>query len=76
MMVQHSTDREPRIRQNPQFADRSGSGNPDLRVNSPDVMRDEGGSSRRPEQTEEHVVMVGSWPCKSVVQDSYQWMML
>jgi hypothetical protein len=43
--VQHSTDREPGIWQNPRFADRSGSGNPDRRVNHPDVLRDEGGSS-------------------------------
>jgi hypothetical protein len=28
------------------------------------VLRDEEESPRRPEQTEEHVVMVGSWPCK------------
>jgi hypothetical protein len=62
-MVQQSTDQEPGIRQNPQFADRSGSGNPDRRVNRPVVLRDEGGSSRRSELTEEHVVMVGSWPC-------------
>jgi hypothetical protein len=40
MMAQQSTDREPRIRQNPQFTDRSGSGNPDRRVNRPDVLRD------------------------------------
>jgi hypothetical protein len=47
--VQHPTDQKPRIRQNPRFADRSGSGNPDRHVNHPDVLRDEGGSSRRPE---------------------------
>jgi hypothetical protein len=63
-MVQHNTDLESGIRQNPWFADQSGSGNPDRRVNHPDVLRDEEESSRRPEQTEEHVVMVGSWPCK------------
>jgi hypothetical protein len=62
--VQHSTDREPRIGQTPQFADRLGSGNPDHCVNRPDVLRDGEESSRRPEQTEEHVVMVGSSPCK------------
>jgi hypothetical protein len=61
--VQHSTDREPRIRQNPRFADQSGLGNLDHRVNHPDVLRDEGGSSPRLEQIEEHIVMVGSWPC-------------
>jgi hypothetical protein len=38
--VQHSTNREPRIRQNPWFADQSGSGNPDHCVNRPDVLRD------------------------------------
>jgi hypothetical protein len=58
--VQHSTDREPGIRQNPRFMNRSGSGNPDHRVNCPDALRDEGGGSRRPEQIEEHVMMVGS----------------
>jgi hypothetical protein len=59
-MVQHSIDREHGIRQNAQFTDRLGSGNLDHRVNYPDVLRNEGGSSRRPEQTEEHVMMVGS----------------
>jgi hypothetical protein len=43
--VQHSIDQEPRIRQNPRLADLSGLGNPDRRVNRPDVLRDEGGSS-------------------------------
>jgi hypothetical protein len=43
--VQHSVDREPGIRRNPRFADRSGLGNPDHRVNHPDVLRDEGGLS-------------------------------
>jgi hypothetical protein len=62
--VQHSTDQEPGIRQNPRFAYRSGSGNPDSRVNHPDLLRDEGGSSQSPEQTEEHPVMVYSWSCK------------
>jgi hypothetical protein len=62
-MVHHSTDREPEIRQNPGFADRSGSGNPNRRVNHPDVLHDEGGLSQRLEWTEEHVVMVVSWPC-------------
>jgi hypothetical protein len=38
-MAQHSTDQEPRIRQNPRFTDRSGLGNPDPRVNHPDVLR-------------------------------------
>jgi hypothetical protein len=58
--VQHSIDQEPGIRQGPQFADRSDLGNPDHRVNRPVVLHDEGGLSQRPEQTEEHVVMVGS----------------
>jgi hypothetical protein len=35
----HSINRQPRIRQNPQFTDRSGLGNPDRRVNRPDVLR-------------------------------------
>jgi hypothetical protein len=62
--VQHSTDQEPDIRRNPQFANRSGSGNLDCRVNRPNVLHDEGGSSRRSEQIEEHIVIVGSWPCR------------
>jgi hypothetical protein len=62
--VQHSTDRKPKIQQNPQFADQSGSGNLHRRVNRPNVVRNEGGSSRRPEQAKEHVVIVGSWPRK------------
>jgi hypothetical protein len=44
-MVQHSTDQKPGIMQNPRFADRSGSGNPDRRVNHSDVLHDEGGLS-------------------------------
>jgi hypothetical protein len=63
-MVQHSTNRESGIGQNPQFVDRSSSGSSDRRVNRPDVLRDGEESSRRSEQTEEHVLMVGSWPCK------------
>jgi hypothetical protein len=62
--VQYSTNQKPGIRQNPWFADRSGLGNPDRRINRPDVLHNKGGSSRRPEQTEEHIVMVGSCPCK------------
>jgi hypothetical protein len=38
--VQHSTDPKPGIRQNLWFTDRSGSGNPDHRVNCPNVLRD------------------------------------
>jgi hypothetical protein len=37
--MQHSTDWESGIRQNPQFADQSGLGNPDRRVNRPNVLR-------------------------------------
>jgi hypothetical protein len=47
-MVQHSTDQEPGLRQNPWFTDRSSSANPDHRVNRPDVLRDGEESSRRP----------------------------
>jgi hypothetical protein len=39
-------------------------GNSDRRVNYPDVLHDREELSRRPEQIEEHIVMVGSWPCK------------
>jgi hypothetical protein len=62
--VHDSTDEESGIRQNPQFTDRSGMSNPDRRVNHPDVLRNGEESSRRPKQTEEQVVMVGSWPCR------------
>jgi hypothetical protein len=62
--VQHSIDREPGIGQNPWFAHRSGSGNPYHRVNRPDVLCGGEESSQRPEETEEHIIMVGSWPCK------------
>jgi hypothetical protein len=46
------------------FSDGSGSGNPDRRVNHPDVLRDGEELSRRLEQTEEHVMMMFSWLCK------------
>jgi hypothetical protein len=62
-MVQHSTDREPRIRQNPQFSDRSSSGNSDHRVSHPDVLREGEELSQEQEQMKKHIVMVGSWPC-------------
>jgi hypothetical protein len=39
-MAYNSIDREPGIRQNPQFTDRSGSGNPDHRVNRPNMMHE------------------------------------
>jgi hypothetical protein len=61
--VQHSTDREPRIRQNPQFAYQSGSGNPDRCINRPDVVRNEGAR-----HDGELMAM------QSVIRDSYQWM--
>jgi hypothetical protein len=61
--VHHSTDREPEIRQNLQFTDRSGSGNLDCRVNYPDMLRGGEESSQRPKQTKDHVTMVGSWSC-------------
>jgi hypothetical protein len=54
--VQHSIDH--------QFADRSGLGNADRRVNHPDVLCDREESSQRLKQIEEHIVMVGWWPCK------------
>jgi hypothetical protein len=62
--VQHSIDWYPRIGQNPRFADQLGSSNPDHRVNYLDVLRDREESSQWLEQIEEHVMMVGSWPCK------------
>jgi hypothetical protein len=62
-LAQHSTDREPGIRQNPQFTDRSGSGNLDHRVNRLDVLRKEEEPSREQEQVKKHIMMVGSWPC-------------
>jgi hypothetical protein len=71
-MAQHSTDREPGITQNPQFADRSGSSDPDCRVNRPDVLRDREELSQRPDQTEEHVMMVGVVAMQSVIRDSHQ----
>jgi hypothetical protein len=61
--VQHSMDLEPGIRQNPRFTDRSGSGNPDHRVNRPDMLRKEEEQSQEQEQVKKHVMMVGSWSC-------------
>jgi hypothetical protein len=63
-MAQDTTNWEPGIRQNPRFTDQSGSGNPNCCVNHPDVLDDGEESSRRLEQTKEHVMMVGSWPCR------------
>jgi hypothetical protein len=44
-MVRHSIDQEPGIGQNPRFADQLGSGNPDHRVNCPDLLCDREESS-------------------------------
>jgi hypothetical protein len=49
-LAHHSTDREPGIRENPQFTDRSGSGNPYRRVNRPDVRHKEEEPSWEQEQ--------------------------
>jgi hypothetical protein len=63
--MQHTTDQAPGIRQITQFADRLGSGNPDRHVTHADLLHyGEGSSSWKQEHTEEHVVMVGSWPCR------------
>jgi predicted acyl esterase len=58
-LVQHSTDREPGIRKNPRFTNRSGLGNPDRRVNRPDMLRKEEEPLREQEQVKKHVMMVG-----------------
>jgi hypothetical protein len=64
-IMQHATDRAPGIRQITRFADQVGSDNPDRRVNCANVLHSgEGPSSSKQEQTEEHVVMVRSWPCR------------
>jgi hypothetical protein len=61
----HAMDRAPEIRQITRFADQVGSDNPDRRVNCANVLHGgEGPSSRMQEQTEEHVMMVGLWPCR------------
>jgi hypothetical protein len=62
-MVQHCTDQESGIRQNAQFTDQLGSGNPGHRVKRPDVLCNGEEPSREQEQVKNHVVMVGSWPC-------------
>jgi hypothetical protein len=46
------------------FSARSGSGNLDCRSNHPDVLHNGEGPSRRPEQTKELVMMIGSWACR------------
>jgi hypothetical protein len=62
-IMQHATDRALGIRQITQFADRVGSDNPGRWVNRANVLHGgEGPSSHKKEQTEEHVMMVGSWP--------------
>jgi hypothetical protein len=64
--VQHSTDREPWIRKNPRFTDRSGLGNPDRLVNRPDVLHE--GTDRGARRDGGFVAM------QSVVRDSHQCM--
>jgi hypothetical protein len=61
--VQHSTNRKPRIRQNPRFSDQPGLGNLVYRVNHPDVLRDREEPSWEHVLVKKHIVMVGSWPC-------------
>jgi hypothetical protein len=62
-LMQHSMDQAPGVRQNAQVTDRSSSGNPDHRVNRPDVLRKREEPSWEQEQVKKHVVMVGSWLC-------------
>jgi hypothetical protein len=62
--VHHSTDQEPGVRPASRFSARSGSGNLDCQSNLPDVLHNGEGPSQRPEQTKEHVMMVGSWACR------------
>jgi hypothetical protein len=63
--MQHTTDWAPGIRQITWLVDRSGSGNPDWCVTRANVLHGgEGSSSWKQEQIKEHVVMVGSWPCR------------
>jgi hypothetical protein len=61
--VQHSTNWELGIRQNPRFTNWSGSSNPGHRVNRPDVLCDGEESSREQEEAKKHIVMVGSRSC-------------
>jgi hypothetical protein len=64
-IIQHATDWAPGIKQNTRFADLVGSNNPDRWVNHANVLHSgEGPSSCKQEQTEEHVMMVGSWLCR------------
>jgi hypothetical protein len=62
-LMQHSMDQVPGVRQNAQVTDRSSSGNPDHRVNHPDVLRKREEPSWEQEQVKKHVVIVGSWLC-------------
>jgi protein tyrosine/serine phosphatase len=52
------------VKANPWFTDQLNLGNPDCHVNHLNVLRDGEESSRRLKQTEEHVMIVDSWPCK------------
>jgi hypothetical protein len=60
-MAQNSIYWESGIRQNPQFTDRSGSGNPGHRINCLDVLCDGEEPSHEQEQVGKHIMMVGSW---------------
>jgi hypothetical protein len=63
--MQHATDWAPGIRQITRFADPIGLDNPDKRANCANMLHGgEGPSSRKQEQTKEHVMMVESWPCR------------
>jgi hypothetical protein len=63
--MQQATDRKPKIKQKTRFADRIGSDNPNRQVNYANVLHGgEGPLSHKKERTEEHVMMVGSWPCR------------
>jgi hypothetical protein len=62
--MQHTMDHAPGIRQITPLADRSGSGNLDKCVTHADVLHGgEASSSRKQEQTKEHVVMDGLCSC-------------
>jgi hypothetical protein len=64
-MMQHTTDQALEIRQITWLADRSGSGNPDRRITHADVLHGgERSSSQKQEHTKDHIMMVGSWPCR------------
>jgi hypothetical protein len=64
-MTQHTMDQAPEIRQITRFADRSGSGNPNRCITHVDVLHGgERSSTQKQEQTDKHVMMVGSWPCR------------